>query len=727
MAYLYRLFVLFIALFLSLPLLAVPNDNEPGKAIPPKVRVDRPILPDVPAIAGMPIKLPVSSPLPWSRLLNPAGPDPIRFTMRASKDSVAMGEAFEITITAELLDITPQSMFFFEEQKSFSLKVLMPEGFVQTGGDYVENIQGKPTLNQSVNIKLSGHFQHSRNPVTCFQLVRRSASGRADELYTRVGSLCLLIRRSEIVNAQLRVASSQSLVGNMDITNCSYFKGWILDQHSPGVSQYVTIEIDGTRYGPILANEDWAAIRDGNFPGHPYIKYGFLWSPPASYNDGKIHNVKLLATASGEQLGHEFGYTANRFGIDSLKIEHNNPLVGESLKLNAFVKTGGEDLYFSWKGPNGFTSTRQNPSIPKAITANAGSYTVTAYTPSGCTSTAAASVSVNTSCKFEMVPGSMTLVNGVNQFEIRKVCSSQTSTVSSSNQSNCLPGLGVCSDGGFLYIGASGLPGSCYPDINASTPIYWYDISSGALQFMGTTPAGELRMLPVDRNYKLLFDCQPLTAIPANYASFDIYLYDCGSAPTLRLKPISCVGNNTQRSADTETVELVGGNYSSITLVFSQSTKDTVVTLPFLQKEFVINKPISYVYGTYEPPVPTNNVACNLSLSRHAINGTQLPTRLPLNLIVSQTSPACSSTTKGEIAITASGGSAPYQYSTDGGITYQASNSVKLSAGTYAIVVKDAGGCTTATTVTVQQSQAIKIKQGGSRPACGSYTTGGEM
>lgn len=55
----------------------------------------------------------------------------------------------------------------------------------------------------------------------------------------------------------------------------------------------------------------------------------------------------------------------------------------------------------------------------------------------------------------------------------------------------------------------------------------------------------------------------------------------------------------------------------------------------------------------------------------------------------------------GSITITASGGSAPYQYSRDG-ILYQAGNVFSgLSAGTYVIYVKDASGCIAAKTVTV--------------------------
>jgi gliding motility-associated-like protein len=62
---------------------------------------------------------------------------------------------------------------------------------------------------------------------------------------------------------------------------------------------------------------------------------------------------------------------------------------GATIQLNA---TGGGT--YSWNGPNGFTSTVQNPSIPSATTAAAGVYTVT-INVSGCTATASTTIVVN--------------------------------------------------------------------------------------------------------------------------------------------------------------------------------------------------------------------------------------------------------------------------------------------------------------------------------------------
>ena len=56
---------------------------------------------------------------------------------------------------------------------------------------------------------------------------------------------------------------------------------------------------------------------------------------------------------------------------------------GSTLSLTSSIPGGT----YSWSGPNGFTSTQQNPTIPLALYADSGSYTVT-VTVVGCTGTA---------------------------------------------------------------------------------------------------------------------------------------------------------------------------------------------------------------------------------------------------------------------------------------------------------------------------------------------------
>ena len=68
---------------------------------------------------------------------------------------------------------------------------------------------------------------------------------------------------------------------------------------------------------------------------------------------------------------------------------NNGPLcAGATLLLQSSVPAGAS---YSWTGPNGFTSTQQNPSLPSATSAASGTYAVTV---NGCSSPTTTSVTV---------------------------------------------------------------------------------------------------------------------------------------------------------------------------------------------------------------------------------------------------------------------------------------------------------------------------------------------
>lgn len=73
------------------------------------------------------------------------------------------------------------------------------------------------------------------------------------------------------------------------------------------------------------------------------------------------------------------------------------------------------------------------------------------------------------------------------------------------------------------------------------------------------------------------------------------------------------------------------------------------------------------------------------------------------NLIInpSTNNPTCNQA-NGSISITASGGSSPYQFSIDGGNTFQSSGTFNnLSAGTYNVIIEDASGCSETNVLTL--------------------------
>ena len=77
----------------------------------------------------------------------------------------------------------------------------------------------------------------------------------------------------------------------------------------------------------------------------------------------------------------------------------------------------------------------------------------------------------------------------------------------------------------------------------------------------------------------------------------------------------------------------------------------------------------------------------------------------PVSFTTSQVNVLCNGAATGSITVTASGGTAPYSYSADGGSKYQSSNVFSaLAAGSYVVVVKDANNC-------VSSGQQVIISQ----------------
>src|SRR5690606_31329651 len=77
----------------------------------------------------------------------------------------------------------------------------------------------------------------------------------------------------------------------------------------------------------------------------------------------------------------------------------NSPPVcsGSTLTLSSSATGGTGAITYSWSGPNGFTSTQQNPTISNVTTAASGTYTVTATDANGCTASQTTSVTITPS------------------------------------------------------------------------------------------------------------------------------------------------------------------------------------------------------------------------------------------------------------------------------------------------------------------------------------------
>ncbi len=139
-------------------------------------------------------------------------------------------------------------------------------------------------------------------------------------------------------------------------------------------------------------------LSTGTFPGATY-----QWTGPSGFSSTDQNPVLPNVNTNNQgtySVIVDFGSCGSAIGSTSVTVNStpatptagsNSPLcVGSTLNLTAANISGAT---YSWTGPDGFTSTSQNPSISNVTGAAAGTYTVTA-TRNGCTSTSSVTVSI---------------------------------------------------------------------------------------------------------------------------------------------------------------------------------------------------------------------------------------------------------------------------------------------------------------------------------------------
>jgi gliding motility-associated-like protein len=95
---------------------------------------------------------------------------------------------------------------------------------------------------------------------------------------------------------------------------------------------------------------------------------------------------------------------------DSVTASNNSPVCeGSSMNLVATPSGGAPPFTFSWTGPDGFTSTNQNPVIPTCTPTMAGTYSVTATDALGQTAVATTNAVVNSTPKSDFALSSNTV------------------------------------------------------------------------------------------------------------------------------------------------------------------------------------------------------------------------------------------------------------------------------------------------------------------------------
>ncbi|HUW06743.1 MAG TPA: gliding motility-associated C-terminal domain-containing protein [Williamwhitmania sp.] len=206
---------------------------------------------------------------------------------------------------------------------------------------------------------------------------------------------------------------------------------------------------------------------------------------------------------------------------------------------------------------------------------------------------------------------------------------------------------------------------------SGGTSPYQYSLNGGAYQGSGTFGT-------------LTAGSYTVTVQDAGGCTYDV--------PVIITQPTALGGGITAQT----NVGCNGGNNGSVTVAGSGGTS------PY---QYSLNGGAYQASGTF-----ATLTAGSYTVTVRDINGCthDVPVTItePTTLtgsITSQTNVACNGGNTGSVTVAGSGGTAPYQYSLNGG-TYQASGTFSsLTAGSYTVTVMDANGCTYNVPVTITQ------------------------
>ncbi len=434
-------------------------------------------------------------------------------------------------------------------------------------------------------------------------------------------------------------------------------------------------------------------------------------------------------------------------------ISNNGPLCeGQTLNLTVNNPTAGAT--YSWTGPNGFTSTTMNPSIPNVTTANAGTYSLTISLNGQTSQPVTTTVVINT--------------NPIaNAGTPQSICSGATATLTAS--------------GGTTYVWNTGGTTATITDAPAATTTYTVTATSNGCTgtsdvvvtvnpaptaVVSSTPAscglnngtatvtggtscvwsnsqttstitglagGTYTVTITDANGCTATGSCTVGNTPGGSVTLTETDENCGQAngtATATVNggttPIQYIWSNTQTS---QTItSLPAGVYTVSTTDATGCTASGSVTVnnipgPSLQVVTVTNETCSYGNGnatvnavggvapfTYVwSNSATGATASNLHAGTYGVTVTDANNCTAMNSVTLTNAPpptAAASATpadcgqaNGTASVIANGGLSPYTYLWSSACT--ASTATNLQSGNYTVTVTDAAGCTVSAQVTV--------------------------
>ena len=137
------------------------------------------------------------------------GADPFLFTILSNKNYAGVGEEIELTVKVSWADFgINNGVKFLPEWYNYTLKVVMPKGFTQTGGDYTDYCTKLvDAQNPTATFTIKGQFENSTNEAV-FTVLRGfdGATSTSDFIYKTEKKF--IVNRNLAYNSQIGIGMS---------------------------------------------------------------------------------------------------------------------------------------------------------------------------------------------------------------------------------------------------------------------------------------------------------------------------------------------------------------------------------------------------------------------------------------------------------------------------------------------------------------------------------------